>query len=67
MGDDLSAQIIARVVVIVLGFGVAWGLAWVTALVAPTWETAVFAGFASIWTVIGVRGIIREVRFQRSR
>jgi hypothetical protein len=67
MGDDLSTQIIARIVVILFGVGIAWGVAWVTTLIAPSWKTPVFAGIASIWIVMGVRGLIREIRFQRSR
>ena len=67
MGDDLKTQIISRVIVIALGLGVAWGLAQVTALIAPSWETPVFAGIGSIWFVMGIRGLIREIRLQQSK
>jgi hypothetical protein len=67
MGDDLTTQIIARVITIAFGLGIAWALAWVTSFFAPSWETTVFAGFGSVWTVIGLRGILGEIRFQRSR
>ena len=67
MRGELVNQIVARILVIVLGFGIAWLLAKGTALIAPSWETPVFAGFAAIWLIGGVRGLIREVRFQLSR
>ena len=67
MKGELANQLIARVLVIVLGFGIGWLVAKGVAMIAPAWETAAFAGFASLWLIGGVLGIIREIRFQRSR
>jgi hypothetical protein len=66
MGDDLATQIVARIIVIAFGVGIAWFAAQIAALIAPSLETPVFAGIGSIWVVIGVRRLIREIRFQRS-
>jgi hypothetical protein len=67
MSGELANQIIARILVIVLGFGIAWLLAKGVAFIVPSWETPIFAGFGSIWLIIGVRGLVREIQFQRSR
>jgi hypothetical protein len=58
--NSLSTQLISRVLVIALFWGIAWGIGWLTG------SNLAFYLIGALGTVIGVQGIVREIRFQRN-
>jgi hypothetical protein len=58
--NSLSTQLLSRVLVIAMFWGVAWGVGWITG------SSIAFYVIGALGTVMGIHGIIREVRFQRN-
>jgi hypothetical protein len=58
--NSLWTQLISRVLVIAIFWGIAWGVGWLTG------SNIAFYLIGALGTVIGVQGIVREVRFQRN-
>jgi hypothetical protein len=58
--NSLSTQLISRVCVIAMFWGAAWGVGWLTG------SNIAFYLIGALGTIIGIQGIIREIRFQRN-
>ena len=58
--NSLSTQLISRILVIALSWGAAWVVGWLTG-----WSIAFYL-IGALGTIMGIQGIIREIRFQRS-
>ena len=58
--NSLSTQLISRVLVIATFWGIAWGVGWLTG------SRIAFYLVGALGTVVGVRDIVREIRFQRN-
>jgi hypothetical protein len=58
--NSLSTQLISRVLVIAMSWGIAWGVGWLAG------SNIAFYLIGALGTVVGVRGIVREIRFQRN-
>jgi predicted phage tail protein len=57
--NSLATQLIARVCVIAMFWGGAWGVGWLAG------SSIVFYLIGALGTVMGIQGIIREIRLQR--
>ena len=58
--NSLSTQLVTRVLVIAMFWGVAWGIGWLAG------SSIAFYLIGALGTVMGIQGIIREIRFQRN-
>ena len=58
--NSLSTQLLSRVLVIATFWGVGWGVGWLTG------SSIAFYFIGALGTVVGIRGIIREIKFQRT-
>jgi hypothetical protein len=58
--NNLSIQLLSRVVVIAMFWGVAWCVGWLTG------SSIAFYLIGGLGTVMGVQGIIRKIRFRRN-
>lgn len=54
---SLSTQLISRVFVTAVFWGVAWGVGWLTG------SSVAFYLIGALVTIMGIQGIIREIRF----
>ena len=57
--NSLSTQLLSRVLVIAMFWAVAWGVGWLTG------SNVLLYLIGALGTVMGIQGIIREIRFQR--
>jgi hypothetical protein len=57
--NSLSTQLLSRILVIAVFWAIAWGVGWLTG------STIAFYVIGALATVIGLQGIVREIRFQR--
>ncbi len=58
--NSLSTQLVSRVLVIAMFWGIAWGVGWLTG------SSIAFYLIGALGTIMGIKGIIREIRFQRN-
>jgi hypothetical protein len=58
--NSLSTQLIARALVIAAFWGIAWGVGWVTE------SNVAFYLIGALGTLMGIQGMVREIRFQRN-
>jgi hypothetical protein len=58
--NSLSTQLISRLLVIAMFWGIAWGVGWFTG------SSIGFYLIGALGTIMGLLGIVREIRFQRN-
>ncbi len=54
------SDFLARLIMLALGWGVAWGISKAVGIIAPNASIVAFYGLGGIFTVLSVLGLIRE-------
>ncbi len=64
---ELSNQMIGRVMALAVMWLIVGGIAWAVSRVSPNVGLFVFWGFGALVTIGGIRGMIREYKYQRGK